>query len=79
MSTLTPNQNRILEILAHSADSKPGSTTLGDLQMDSLDILDVLMEIEVEFQIQIPDDGWTVDTTIEAVVEDVERLIGGKS
>lgn len=79
MSTITPNQARILEILAHGADATRRSTTLGDLAMDSLDILDVLIALEDEFHIDISDDLWTVDTTVESLVDDIERLIGGKS
>jgi acyl carrier protein len=51
-----------------------GSATLEDLGADSLDIIEIIMRIEEEFEIQINDEEAESLKTLDQVVEYVHRL-----
>ena len=50
-------QERIIELLANHLDIDPSeineNTTFGDLEVDSLDAVEIMMELEDEFGIEI--------------------------
>ena len=50
-------QERIIELLADHLDIDPAeineNTTFGDLEVDSLDAVEIMMELEDEFGIEI--------------------------
>ena len=50
------------------------TTTLENLGLDSLDIIDFLFDIESEFNIKIPDREFKV-TTIQDMVDALDRFI----
>ena len=50
------------------------ATTLQDLGLDSLDIIDFMLDIENEFKIRIPDQEFRV-RTIQDMVDAVDRYI----
>jgi len=50
------------------------TTTLEDLGLDSLDIIEFMFEIETEFNIKIPDQEFRV-RTIQEMVDAVDRFI----
>lgn len=50
------------------------ATTLEDLGIDSLDIIEFMFEIESEFNINIPDQEFRV-RTIQEMVDAVDRFI----
>lgn len=50
------------------------TTTLENLGLDSLDIIEFMFEIENEFNIRIPDRDFKV-TTIQDMVEALDRFI----
>jgi acyl carrier protein len=50
------------------------STTLENLGLDSLDIIDFLFDIEDEFNIKVPDREFEV-TTIQDMVDALDRFI----
>ena len=54
-------------------DSITAETTLADdLGADSLDVVDLLMSIEDEFEVEIPDEEVENIKTVGALVEDIE-------
>lgn len=53
-------------------------TTLKELEMDSLDGLNLVFELEEEFDILIPDDKALTMKTIGEMVEGIELLLSGE-
>ncbi|MBP7336902.1 acyl carrier protein [Niveispirillum sp.] len=66
----------ILDILG-APDSKPSpdAKLLEDFHLDSLDMVELAMALEEQFQIDIPDDDWedAADMTLAQVAELVDR------
>lgn len=55
-------------------------STLKDLQIDSLDIVQIIFELEDRFGITLPDRDPTVDTdSVRGLVAAVERLVAEKA
>jgi acyl carrier protein len=48
----------------------------GDLNIDSLDLLELITEIEKDFKIHIPDEDAERLTTVGAVIDYVDRHVG---
>ncbi len=69
---------RTIEIVADykemSADEISMETTLEELEMDSLDALNLVFELEEAFDIEIPDDKAFEMKTIGDMVEGIEKL-----
>lgn len=80
---MTDLENRIFEIFAKEARREKATlnfdTTLEDLDIESLDILQILFDIEEEFDVYIPynDESFKLDT-LRDVVDGVVRLIAEK-
>ena len=72
-------QSRIIELIAKSKNLAPSSigmnTTFDELQIDSLDKINLSFDVEEMFSIQIPDESLTSLKTVGDVVSGVERLI----
>lgn len=71
---------KIRNILANQLDVdeddiKMESSILDDLGADSLDIVDLIMSIEDEFEIEVPDEEIEGVATVGDVVEFVEENI----
>ena len=69
---------KIKEMLAEQLDADAESMTMetdiaDDLGADSLDVVELLMAIEDEFEIQIPDDEIENLKTIGALVEYIQN------
>lgn len=56
---------------------QPDSRLIGDLGADSLDTVDLVMEIEEEFGLDILDEDWVdkKDCTVREVVEFIENNV----
>ena len=55
-------------------------STLKDLQIDSLDVVQIIFELEDRFGITLPDRDPTVDTdSVRGLVTAVERLVAEKA
>ena len=73
---------RVLEVVecqlgSHDVELTRETHLVNDLGADSLDIVEVTMELEEEFDINIPDDVSTDEfTTIGAIVDAVDKLRG---
>ena len=78
-------ENKIKEIIAETLTVIFDKVTLGaglvgDLGADSLDLMDMVIKLETEFDIEIPDEDFEENTTVADVIEAVrERVddIGG--
>jgi acyl carrier protein len=72
---------RVQEILTkkfHVAEEKvQPDATLESLALDSLDLIEVLFEVEEEFNIRIPQDGASAvrTATVQEIVDSIEKLI----
>jgi len=55
-----------------------GDTTFKDLDADSLDRVQILVALEEEFEIEIPDDEITGITNMRGFVEYINKKIGQK-
>jgi acyl carrier protein len=55
---------------------KPESSFVDDLGADSLDIVEVVMALEEEFEIEIPDEDAEHIRTVEEAVEYIQEKVG---
>ncbi|MGL5732738.1 MAG: acyl carrier protein [Metamycoplasmataceae bacterium] len=68
------NQDVILNIIKHRTNKKiSASTNIKELGLDSLDLVEVVMEIEQELDIKIPDDELTNIKTIDDLIKIIEK------
>ncbi len=71
--------DRVIAIVADykekPEDEITSETTLDELEMDSLDAMNLIFELEEEFDIEVPDDKVTEMKTIGEMVEGIEKLI----
>ncbi len=69
-------QKIIAEVLNIDADKiTPDSTFVDDLGADSLDVFQIIMGIEDEFGIQIPDDAAESIVTVSDAVEQIKSAV----
>lgn len=61
------------QLSAKLEDVKPDSNIAEDLGADSLDLVEILMSLEDEFGISIPDEAIPQIKTIKDVVEFIEK------
>lgn len=71
-------KSKVIKIIADQAgvagDSIKGETSLQvDLELDSLDIMDLLLVLEDEFDLQIPDEELSNIQTVNDIVNYIER------
>ena len=69
---------KIKEILSEQFDTEEDAITVetnlqDDLGADSLDVVDLLMSIEDEFEVEIPDEEVENIKTVGALVEYIEK------
>ncbi len=69
-------QKIIAEVLNVDADKiSMDSTFVDDLGADSLDVFQIIMGIEEEFGVQIPDDAAESITTVADAVEQIKAAL----
>ena len=75
MSTLFDKiKETVVEQLGADADAvKPEASFVDDLGADSLDVVEMVMALEEEFEIEIPDDEAEKLVTVKDVVDYVEK------
>jgi acyl carrier protein len=75
---MTDVASRCIEIIAKSknipADSVTLASTFDELNIDSLDKINISFEVEEAFHIEIPDDALGTIRTVGDMVEGVTRL-----
>jgi acyl carrier protein len=75
---------RVLKIIAESLGDVPAEdiasseTLVDDLGMDSLDVADLVVQIETEFEIEISYSESDGVNTVQDVIDSVQRNIGAK-
>ncbi|HOB35219.1 MAG: acyl carrier protein [Firmicutes bacterium] len=72
-------KDKIIKLIADQAgvpvEDIDGETSLqGDLELDSLDIMDLLLVLEEEFDIQIPDEELSKIQTVNDVINYIGKL-----
>ena len=77
-------EQRVKKIVAEQlgvaeADIKIDSSFVDDLGADSLDTVELVMELEEEFDINIPDDAAEKIQTVGQAVQYIENGMNGKS
>lgn len=76
MSTFDKVKNIVVEQLgASEADVQIDSTFIDDLGADSLDIVELIMAFEEEFEIEIPDDAAEKIKTVRDAVDYIEKQV----
>jgi len=74
---------RIIELIAKSKDLPPAGigpdTTFEELQIDSLDKVNLSFEVEEMFSVEIPDESLNSLKTVGDIVRGVERLVAAKA
>jgi acyl carrier protein len=74
---------RCIEIIAKSKSIPPDTIALGstfdELNIDSLDKINISFEVEEAFAIEIPDDALSTLKTVGDMVEGVTRLTSAHS
>jgi acyl carrier protein len=75
--------SRCIEIIAKSKSISPDTVTLAstfdELNVDSLDKINISFEVEEAFNIDIPDDALGTIKTVGDMVDGVTRLHAAKS
>ena len=66
----------IMEIIGADEDEITLDATLDDLNLDSLDVVEIIMAAEDEFNIGIPDDALEGVKTLGDVVDVITDIIG---
>ena len=54
------------------AQVKPESRLVEDLEADSMDVVELVTELEMNYQIEIPDEAMTTLVTVQDVVNYIE-------
>ena len=76
MSTFDKVKNIVVEQLGVSeADVQIDSTFIDDLGADSLDLVELIMAFEEEFEIEIPDDAAEKIKTVRDAVDYIEKQV----
>jgi acyl carrier protein len=73
-TTLERLQRRFIARFDYKIEELTAPTTLENLGLDSLDIIEFMFDIEEEFNIRIPDRDFKV-TTIQEMVDALDRFI----
>jgi len=73
-TTLERLQKLFIARFDYKLEELTASTTLENLGLDSLDVIDFLFDIEDEFNIKVPDREFEV-TTIQDMVDALDRFI----
>ncbi len=76
---------RVLKIIAETLGDVPvhdiamSESLVDDLGMDSLDVADLVVQIETEFEIEIPYSEFDGVNTVQDVIDSVQRNIGANA
>ena len=76
-------REKVIRVIAHTQRIPPESVSLDstfeELKIDSLDGINIVFELEKEFNIEIPDDGVQNLHSVRDTVEGVRKLVEAKS
>lgn len=66
----------IADVMSISADEVAPEKTMKDMNVDSLDMLDIVTSLEDHYGIEIPDDALDCIKTVEDAVNYLDKLVG---
>lgn len=73
MNTFERVKKVLVEQLDVSEDEVvPTASIIDDLKADSLDVVEIIMALEEEFDVEIPDDDAEKITTVQQIIDYVE-------
>jgi acyl carrier protein len=77
-------EKRVVDTICEQTDADPAEITrktsfIGDLSFDSLDTIELVMEIEDEFGMSIPDEEAEKIQTVGAAVDYIVNVVQSKS
>ncbi len=76
-------QDRVLRVIETARQKPAGSVnpdmTFEELQIDSLDRLNLLFDLEGEFDIQIDDEQAKTVTSIREMIDGIQHLVDAKT
>ena len=72
--------DKIIDYYLVPIDGKftPESRLIDDLEADELDSIEILMELEKQFNINIPDSEWILVKTVQDIYNIVEQKLQNK-
>jgi acyl carrier protein len=75
--------SRVVAVIAKTQKIPPESVTIdktfAELNIDSLDGINLLFAVESEFNIDIPDDAASKIRSVREMVEGIEKLLAAKA
>lgn len=78
MSTFERVRKVLMSQLDVSEDEvTPQASLVDDLKADSLDVVEIIMSLEEEFKVEIPDDDADKITTVQQIVDYLDRKMQG--
>jgi acyl carrier protein len=73
---------RVIGVIAKTQHIPPESVTIDktfeELKIDSLDGMNILFEVENEFDVSVPDDQVPAIRSVRDMVEGIEKLLASK-
>ena len=66
----------IADVMGLSAEEVAPEKTMKDMNVDSLDMLDIVTSLEDHYGIEIPDDALDCIKTVEDAVNYLDKLVG---
>ena len=75
MDTFETVQEIIVEELALEPEEVTAEATFDDLGADSLDVVEIVMALEDEFGVEIPDEDAEEIDTVQSAVDYIEDLL----
>lgn len=83
MSEQNNTKDRVIQIIAEQLgteidETQPEKSITDDLGADSLDSVELVMALEEEFGIEVPDDDAAKLTTVQAVIDYVNNHLKDK-
>jgi acyl carrier protein len=81
---VAPVEQRVIEVIADQLEVSHDriireTSIVDDLGADSLDVVELLIELEDEFSINIPDGGAERIHTVGQVIDEIERIVENQS
>lgn len=66
------------QLMVDASEITEKATFIDDLGADSLDVVEMIMELEEEFGIQIPDEDAEKITTVGEAIDYIRNMVGQK-
>ena len=79
---MSNNQEQVIKVIAEQlgkdpSEVQPSAHFMDDLNADSLDLVELVMALEKEFGIEIPDEESEKITTVQTAIDYVNKVKNG--